>query len=403
MKKDLLSATGLIIICFLSFNNIVAQEDEKKEEKGYVFKVIKENPSTPVRNQYKSSTCWSFSSLGFIESELLRKGKGEIDLSEMFVVKHIYAEKAQKYVRFQGSINFAGGGAFHDVMHVIKQYGIVPEEIFNGKLPGEENHIHGEIDEVTKAYVDAVIKNKNRKLSTVWFKGFEGILDAYFGKYPESFAYNGSEYTPESFAKSLGISPDDYIEMGSYSHHPFYEKFILEVPDNWMQDQINNVPLSEMMEIIDNAIQNGYTVAWGSDISEKGFSWEKGVAIVPDEQLKDLSGTEKEKWEKLTRKEKEKELYNFEGPTKEKTITQEIRQEEFDNYSTTDDHGMQIVGIAEDQDGNRFYKVKNSWGSDDHIYGGYFYASKAFVELKTIDIMVHKDCIPKNIQKKLDL
>jgi bleomycin hydrolase len=391
----------LIVIIFLSngLRELIAQADIK----GYTFSIIKENPSTPVKNQFKSSTCWSFSTLAVIESELLRLGKGEYDLSEMFVVKHIYAEKAKKYVRFQGALNFGGGGAFHDALYVFKEYGMVPEEVFSGKVIGEENHIHGELDEVTNAYIDAVIKNKNKKLTPVWFDGFEGILDAYLGTYPDKFYYQGKEYDAQSFGSELNINVDDFIELGSYTHHPFYEKFILEVPDNWMLDQIYNIPLEEMMNIIDNAIENGYTVGWGSDISEKGFSWEKGVAIVPDENLTDLSGTEKEKWEKLTSKEKDKALYTFEGPVKEKTITQEMRQIEFDNFSTTDDHGMQITGIANDQAGNKFYKVKNSWGDDNHIYGGYFFASKAFVELKTIDIMVHKNVIPKDIQKKLGL
>lgn len=403
MKSYLSFVVALTIISLLQARVCISQEEKNIEDEGYVFTVIKENPSTPAKNQFRSSTCWSFSTLGFMESELLRMGKDEYDLSEMFIVKHIYAEKARKYVRFQDKINFGGGGAFHDAMHVIKTYGIVPESVFSGKLPGEANHIHGELDEVALAYVDAVVKNRNRKLSPVWFEGFEGILDAYLGEYPVNFSYNGKDYTPMSFAAELGINPDDYVEIGSYSHHPYYEKFVLEVPDNWMQDPVYNVPLAEMMEIIENAIGNGYTVAWGSDISEKGFSWEKGVAIVPDEELKDLSGTEKEKWEKLTRRERENSLYGFNGPVKEKTITQELRQTEFDNYSTTDDHGMQIVGTATDQSGNRFYKVKNSWGSDDHIYKGYFYASKAFIELKTIDILVHKNSIPKNIQKKLGL
>jgi bleomycin hydrolase len=403
MKKVLFCVAILALFFTMQTKIAFAQGDEKNEKQGYVFNTIKENPSTPAKNQFRSSTCWSFSSLGFIESELIRTGKGEFDLSEMFVVKHIYAEKAMKYVRFQSKINFGGGGAFHDVMHVIKNYGIVPEEIFSGRLPGEKNHIHSELDEVTNAYIDAVVKNRNKKLSDVWYEGFEGILDAYLGKYPETFNYKGKDYTPMTFAKELGINPDDYLEIGSYTHHPFYNQFILEVPDNWMQGEIFNLPVNEMMEIIENAIAMGYTVAWGSDVSEKGFSWEKGVAVVPDEELKDLTGTEKEKWEKLTQREKEKAMYSFEGPVMEKTITQEMRQEEFDNYSTTDDHGMQIVGIAEDQEGNRFYKVKNSWGSEDHIYNGYFYASKAFVELKTIDILVHKNCIPKAILKKLGL
>ena len=392
---------SLIFVSF-SMQTIHAQE-ETKEKNAYEFSMVKDIPATSVKNQYRSGTCWSFSSLAFVESELLRMGKGEYDLSEMFVVRNVYEEKAQKFVRFHGEISFSGGGAFHDALHVIREYGMVPEEVYDGKVIGEENHVHGELDAVTKAYVEAVLKNKNKKLSPVWFKGFQGILDAYLGEYPASFTYNEKEYTPKSYAEEMGLIVEDYIEIGSYTHHPFYQQFILEVPDNWMLDLVHNLPMDEMMEIIDYAIENGYTIGWGSDVSEKGFSWKNGVAIVPDEELDDLSGTEKEKWEKLTDKEKKSALYSFSEPVKEKTITQEMRQVEFDNYSTTDDHGMQITGIAEDQEGNRFYKVKNSWGTTGHIYDGYFFASKAFVQLKTIDIVVHKDGIPKNILKKMGL
>lgn len=393
--------TLLIAVSFSS--QIIHAQEEDKEEKAYEFTIIEEIPATPVKNQYRSGTCWSFSSLAFVESELLRMGKGEYDLSDMFVVRHTYEEKAHKFVRFHGEISFSGGGAFHDALHVIKEYGMVPEEIYDGKLIGEENHIHGELDAVTKAYVEAVLKNKNKKLSPVWFKGFQGIMDAYLGEVPETFTYKEKEYTPQTFANELGLNVEDYIEIGSYTHHPFYEQFILEVPDNWMLDMVHNIPMDEMMEVIDNALENGYSIGWGSDVSEKGFSWKNGVAIVPNEELDDLSGTEKEKWEKLTDKEKKAALYSFTEPVKEKTITQEMRQIEFDNYNTTDDHGMQITGIAEDQNGNRFYKVKNSWGTAGHIYDGYFFASKSFVQLKTIDIVVHKDAIPKNILKKMGL
>ena len=403
MKKITLHFFLIVFTLSLTTDIILAQEEETKEPSSYKFTIKIENDESPVKNQYKSGTCWSFSSLAFIESELLRMGKEEYDLSEMYIVRQTYSEKAQKYVRFHGEFNFSGGGAFHDVLHVIKEYGIVPEEVYDGKVIGEQNHIHGELDAVTRGYIDAVIKNKNKKLTPVWYQGFEGILDAYLGDCPESFTYNGKEYTPRSFADELKINTEDYIEIGSYTHHPYYEKFILEIPDNWMLDKVYNVPLDEMMEIIDYALENGFTIGWGSDVSEKGFSWKDGVAIVPDEELTDLSGSEKEKWEKLTKDEKKKALYSFDGPVKEKIITQEMRQQEFDNYSTTDDHGMQITGIAEDQEGNKFYKVKNSWGTTDHIYDGYFYASDAFVRLKTIDIMVHKDAIPKDIRKKLGL
>ena len=401
MKKKFLSVLLTACLLVLLSVDLKAQDKEPDTSDAYQFQVVKEVPVTGVKNQYRSGTCWSFASLSFIEAELLRMDKGEYDLSEMFVVWHTYADKAERYIRFHGKINFGGGGAFHDITYVMKNYGMVPEEVYDGKVIGEENHVHGEFDEVLKGYVDAVLKNKNKKLTPVWFEGYKGILDAYLGEYPEQFTYKGKKYTPKSFADELGINPDDYVEIGSFTHHPFYSKFIIEIPDNWLLEEIYNVPLDEMMEIIDNAINNGYSVAWGSDVSEKGFSWKNGVAIVPDEELSDLTGTEKEKWEKLTDKEKNKSLYSFEKIVEEKKITQEMRQLEFDNWLTTDDHGMLITGIAADQNNNKYYKVKNSWGMEDHKYDGYFFASEPFVALKTIDVMVHKDAVPKHIRKKL--
>ena len=409
MKKISKIFMAFLLLAFMFNISVQAQdgknEKDKKDEKieAYVFTTIGEVPSTPVKNQYRSGTCWSFSGLGLIESDLLREGKDPVDLSEMFVVRNCYSDKAKKYVRFHGNLNFAGGGGFSDVIYVLDNYGIVPEEVYDGKEIGEENHVHGEMDIILKTYTDAVIKNKNKKISPVWHNGFNGILDAYLGEYPETFTYEGIEYTPKSYAESLGINPDDYVELTSYTHHPFYEAFIMEIPDNWMYNETYNLPIDELMEVFNNAIEEGYPIAWGADVSEKGFSWKNGVAIVPEEDLTDLQGTEKEKWEKLTAKEKKKSLYSFEKPVKEKEITQEMRQEAFDNYQTTDDHGMVITGMAEDQNGNLYYIVKNSWGTDNHIYDGYFYASEPFVKYKTMNIMVNKNAIPKKIRKKLDI
>ncbi len=390
----------LLVFNFVAVSFLTAQ---KKPATGYEFKDIKRLPTTSVKNQYRSGTCWSFSALSFLESEMLRKGKKDPDLSEMFVVRNCYSDKAKRTVRMHGHLNFGGGGAFHDALYVLKKYGAVPEEAYKGLTIGEEKHIHGEMDQVLKDYVDGVVKNKNRKLTPVWHQGFEGLLDVYLGKYPEKFKYKGKEYTPKSFAKEVvGLNPDDYVEITSFSHHPFYSKFILEVPDNWLWGEAYNVPLNDFKKIISNAIDNGYTVAWASDVSENGFSYSNGIAVVPNNTKEDLADTERSKWDQLSRNKKNELLYNLKAPGKEKTITQEMRQKEFDNFLTTDDHGMHIIGKAKDQNGTLYYIVKNSWDTDN-LYDGYFYASEAFVVFKATNIMVHKDAIPKEIRKKLKL
>ena len=399
----------LLAILFVAstFSYVAAQKDDntkKEAAEGYVFKDDIILPATPVKNQYRSGTCWAFSGISFLESEMLRLGKPEVDLSEMFIVWHTYSVKAQKDVRVHGSLNFAAGGAFHDVTNMIRDYGIVPESVYNGLNYGEDKHVHGEMDRVLKQNIDAVIENRNRKLSTVWLQSIEGTLSSYLGELPQKFEYEGKSYTPQSFATDfVGLNLDDYVEISSYTHHPFYSKFIIEIPDNWSWDEVYNVPLDELEEIIDYSLNNGYTVAWAADVSEKGFATSnKGVAVMPVAKIEDMSDAEIAKWETLSDKEKQTELYKLDKPTPEVEVTQEMRQVAFDNYTTTDDHGMHIIGTAKDQEGNTFYKVKNSWG-DYNKYDGYFYASKPYVRYKTMCIMVHKDAIPQSIKEKLGL
>ncbi|MDP2338729.1 MAG: C1 family peptidase [Bacteroidota bacterium] len=390
---------GLVITSF-----VVSAQENKEEEKGYQFTSIKEIPCTSVKDQGRSGTCWSFSGLGFIEAEMLRIGKPEVDLSEMFVVHHAYSDKATKYVRLHGSLNFGPGGAFHDVTNVIRQYGIVPEEVYNGLNYGEDKHVHGEMDRTLLDQVKVVVDNSNKKPTTAWHDALNGILDSYLGKLPEKFKYQDKEYTPQSFVQEfVGLNLDDYVEISSYTNHPFYSKFIIEVPDNWSWDEVYNVPINELAEIIDNSINSGYTVAWAADVSEKGFSTsKKGIAVIPAVDKANMTDAEIAKWEKLSEEEKNEELYKLTKPSTERVITQEMRQIDYDNYQTTDDHGMLIVGTAKDQIGNMYYKVKNSWG-DYNDFQGYFYASKPYVTFKTMSIMVNKNAIPKNIRKKLNL
>lgn len=398
MKKLL-----LIVLSIFTVSYIFAQDDSKEKQKGYQFETIKEVKASTIKNQYRSGTCWSFATLSFVESEVLRKGGDELDLSEMFVVRQVYSDKAKRHVRMHGHFNFGGGGALNDPIDIIEKYGIMPEKAYKGLNYGTEKHVHGELDKVLSEYVEGVIENKNRKLTTAWHEGFNGILDAYLGEGPESFEYNGETYTPKEFANDVvDINPDNYVYLTSFTHHPFYEKFIIEVPDNWSWNKFHNVKLDEMIDVMDHAIENGYSIGWASDVSEKGFSWRNGIAVVPQTEIEELAGSEKEKWEKMTDKERQKRMYSFDEPVPEKKITQKMRQEGFDTYQTTDDHGMHIVGLAKDQNGTEYYKVKNSWDKDNE-YDGYFYASKAFVRYKTMSIVVHKDAVPKNIMKKLDV
>jgi aminopeptidase C len=391
----------LLIAAFAASTMAVSAQKDTTAVDTFRFTTIKENKITPVKNQASSGTCWSFSALGFFEAELLRMGKPTVDLSEMFVVHQSYTDKADKFVRMNGTINFAGGGSFYDVMYTLKNYGIVPESEMSGLNYGEEKHRHGELDALTEAYVKTLVKNPNKKLSTAWKKGFTGILDAYLGERPKEFVANGKKYTPVTYAQSLGLNMDDYVSLTSFTHHPFYSKFVIEIPDNWRWEESYNLPLDEFAKVFDYAIDNGFTIAWGSDVSEKGFT-RNGVAVNPEVKKENLPGSDQAKWLNISQKEMEEQIYKVKGPQPEVNVTQEIRQRDFDNYQTTDDHGMVIYGTAKDQNGTKYYLVKNSWGTDNK-YKGIWYASDSFVKHKTINIVVHKDAIPKEILKKLGL
>ena len=373
-----------------------------QQAEGYKFTDKKVIKTVPITNQFRSGTCWCFSTLSFLEEEMLAVGGEEMTLSQMWVVRHAYFDKAVKYVRLHGNLNFAVGGAAHDVTEMIAKYGIVPREVYTGQNYGTELPEFGEIDRVLKAYVDAIIKNGNGRLTPVWQDGLNAILDTYFGVRPEKFTYKGKEYTPKSFAESLPIKMEDYVEITSYTHYPYYSQFVLEIPDNWMWHSMYNVPMGEMMQIIDACLEANHPIAWGTDVSEKSFSRPKALAVIPEVVEKNTIGSDAEHWGKLTDAEKQAMINNFEGPMKEKTITQEMRQVAYDNYETTDDHGMVIVGTATDQAGNPFFKVQNSWG-DSGPYKGFYYFSRPFVEYKTLDIMVNKNLIPKEIKKKMGL
>lgn len=370
---------------------------------GYQFTVVKENPITSIKNQGNSGTCWSFSGLAFLESELLRMNKGEHDLSEMYIVRRNYADKAVKYVRVGGNLNFAQGGAFADVIETLDEYGVLPDEQYAGLNYGETVHKHGEVEAGLAGYVKGISANKNRRISPVWEQGLKGVLDAYFGVIPQSFTYQGRSYSPQSLAQSLGLESKNYVSITSFTHHPFYAPFALEIPDNWRWALSYNVPMDEMIQVIDNAINNGYTVAWATDVSEIGFT-RNGVAVIPDEDSPENVGSDQAHWLGLSQGERNNLIRKKldEGPVKEKVITQEMRQVAFDNQETTDDHGMQIYGIAKDQNGNKYYMIKNSWGETGK-YKGIWYASEAFVKYKTTNIMVNKASVPATIANKLGL
>ena len=401
MKTILLSA----LLGAFALTSVAQEPAANDSTEGFIFTTIDSVAITPVKDQNRSSTCWSFSTLGFVESELLRLGKGVHDLSEMFVVHHTMLDRAQYSVRMYGTAEFAPGGSAYDVIYCLKNYGLVPQEAMPGiqyaSSPADTLPVHAELDAVAGGVVHALTNSGLKKLTPVWRSALSAVYDTYLGKCPDTFTYQGVEYTPKSFVDSLGLNADDYVSVTSYTHHPFYTTFALEVPDNWRMDQMYNVPMDEMMSIIDSALANGYTLAWGADVSEICFT-RKGIGVVPEEEkAADLMGSDAARWLGLSATDKREELTK--QPLPEKTITQEMRQSAYDSWENTDDHGMQIFGVAHDQNGKRYYMIKNSWGTKKSDYKGIWYVSEAYMQYKTNCILLHKEAIPQALREKMGI
>lgn len=400
MKHTFLTAVLALTAVSVSAAPKAKKQKPQQTDTAYVFTDIQTVPVSPIDNQSSSGTCWSFAGTGLLESEVLRQGKDTLNLSEMWIVRHTYLDKAVKYVRLHGAGSFSSGGNTHDVLTILRNHGLVPQEAYEGLRYSRDGlHRHGELDTVLAGYMKAVVAAKNRTLSPVWQDGLNGILDAYLGQCPEKFTYKGREYTPKSFAEAMGLRPDDFVSFTSFTHHPFYTRFAVEIPDNWAWETSANVPVDELIEIVDHALENGFAVNWSADVSEKGFRYNEGFAIVPVDRPEQVAGSDMAHWTGLTKEQLARMSHRITGPMPEKTITQEMRQEAFDNYETTDDHGMVIVGTAHDQWGNKFYKVKNSWGKRGR-YKGFFYVSEPFVRYKTINILVNRAAVPQTVADK---
>ena len=359
------------------------------KSKKYEFNDIIDLERTSVKNQASSGTCWSYSTNSFLESEMMRMGKEPIELAEIYSAHCVYIDKAEAYVRMHGAISWGDGGEPHDVLNMYAKYGAMPQDAYTGLQYGTSKNKFAEMQAVLKSMLDAVISNPNGKLTPSWRKAYLDVLDAYLGPMPFKFKWDDHNYTPKSFAEQrVGIHPEDYVEITSFTSDPFYRKMVLMVPDNWAFQRVYNVKMEEITETIDYALNKGYTVAWSTDVTEKYFSWKNGVAYVPEKDYDDMDDSEKK--------------YMFDGPKDERVITPEMRQKAFDNYETTDDHGMHIVGLAEDQNGRKYYKVKNSWG-DKNDYKGYIYVTRSYVRYKTIGILLHKNGVPNPLREKMGI
>jgi bleomycin hydrolase len=398
MTKFTFKSLLLVLTLILGTNTNFAQDilvnslkvnASDKSKESFKFTDVINLANTSVKNQGSSGTCWSYSGNSFLESEMIRIGKQPVEISQIFTARNAYVEKGKNYVRMHGAVTLGDGGSLHDVTNMLKKYGAVPQEVYTGLNYGTAKNKFAEMAALTEGLLIAAVKNPNGELTPNWIKAYEAVIDSYLGQVPQNFNYKGKNYTPQSFAKEVvGLNPDEYVEFSSYSNVPYYTKTMLMVPDNWSFDMIYNVRLNDMTDIIDNALKNGYTVAWATDVSEKSFSWKNGIAYVPTKKVDEMTSEEKENM--------------FNGPKPEMEITEELRQKAFDNYQTTDDHGMHIVGVSKDQDGKEYYIVKNSWGATND-YKGYLYVTKNFIKYKSTALMVNKGAIPVAIAKKMGI
>ncbi len=390
---------SFIFLSIISIASISFAQTTNKEGSAYKFEKVHAVDKTTIKDQCRTGTCWSYSTLSMLESELIRNGKGDIDLSEMFIARMAYVDKAITYVRMNGKHQFDQGGEGHDIPYIIAKYGIVPESVYSGLVNGQTRHNHSELMSVLKPVVDAIAAKKPGTIGTEWIDAINGILDAYLGKIPESFEYKGKSYTPKSFANSLELDMNDYVVLTSFTHHPYYTSFALEIPDNWSMQTAINVPLDELTSTVNHALKKDISVAWATDVSEKGFAYRDGLAIWVADSLITKKGKDDKHFNNAGAEKQGSVFYN---PTKELEVTVQERQAQFNSQRTTDDHGMHIVGLYKEANGTPFYHVKNSWG-DSNEMGGYLFASENYFKMKTISVMVHKDGLTKDLKKKLDL
>ena len=372
-----------------SYTNTPANPTKKDKDSKYKFTKVIDLEHTGVCNQASSGTCWSYSGNSFIESEMMRMGKLPISLAQIYTAHCVLLDKADSYVRMHGAVSWGDGGSLHDVINMYAKYGAMPQDAYTGLQYGTSKNKFAEMQAILKSILDAVVSNPNGKLTPSWKKAYTEVLDSYLGEMPEKFKWDNHTYTPKSFAEQrIGIHPEDYVEISSFTTEPYYKKTMLMVPDNWSFSKVYNVKMDDMTDIIDNALNKGFTVAWATDVTEKYFSWKNGVAYVPEMDYEDMDDSTKK--------------YMFDGPKDERVITPEMRQTAVDNYETTDDHGMHIVGLAQDQTGRKYYIVKNSWG-DKNDYQGYIYVSKNYVRYKTTAILLHKNGVPVSLRNKMNL